>query len=91
MGVAKFESSTAVGQVVGYLAHVLHAAGYGDVDVTDPNGIRGQCNGFHARRTDLIHRGARHVLAQTSCEGCLSGRCLAQISLEYTPHEDLLN
>ena len=78
-------------KVMGDTAHAFHASRDSDLNVTARDGLSSQCDGLHATGTHLVDGGARHVVRDACCHGCLTRGRLAQSRLQHVAHEHLFH
>ena len=76
---------------VGREAHVLHAAGHDALGLAGQNGAVCQADAVQTGAADLIQRGTGRLDGQTGLQRSLTGRVLAQSSLQDIAEEDFVH
>ncbi|OPY90347.1 MAG: hypothetical protein A4E72_00705 [Syntrophus sp. PtaU1.Bin208] len=80
-------SPAGVGQGVGDIAHVFHAAGHHDVGIAGLDDLGRQDNGLHAGGADLIDGDRVCFLRQTGVDAGLAAWILSQGGREAVTHD----
>ena len=75
------------GSRYGAVAHRLHAAGDGDVDVAGRDALRGEHHRLQARAADLVDRQRGDVIGQAAVERGLARRVLAVAGRDDVAHD----
>ena len=78
-------------QDVGRVAHRLHAAGDGDVDVAGGDALGGEHDGFQPGAADLVDRERGDGLRQSAAERRLPGGGLAEAGGDDVAHDALVD
>ena len=73
------------------IAHRLHAAGDGDLDVTGGDALRREHHGLESRAADLVDCHGGHPIVQAAVEGRLPGGILTVAGLEHVAHDALVD
>ncbi len=89
--VAHPEAEARVRQQVGRLAHRLHAAGDGDVEVAGADRLVGEAERAHARGADLVDRLRGDLLRDAALDLGLARGDLALAGLQDLAEDDLLD
>ena len=89
--VAHAEAFPDARQQVGGVAHRLHAAGHGDVDVARRNALRREHHRLQAGPADLVDRHRGDAVVEAAVERRLPGGVLAVARLQHVAHDALVD
>mmetsp|Transcript_34381 Transcript_34381/g.110960 ORF Transcript_34381/g.110960 Transcript_34381/m.110960 type:complete len:219 (-) Transcript_34381:217-873(-) len=89
--VAHPRAEAGIRKVVRNLRHALHASRHDNVGLAEHNLLSAEDNGLHARRANLVDRGAAGGFWKSSSQGRLAGGCLADPRADDISHPALLD
>ena len=86
-GIAHAKAFARVGKKVRRVGHGLHAAGYGDLGITEGDGLGGETDGFETGAADHVDGESGDGVGEAAAEGCLAGGVLAEAGGENAAHD----
>jgi len=87
LAVAHAQAFADLEEEVRAIAHGLHAAGDGNVDVAGCDALRGEHHGFEPRTADLVDRERAHGNWEPAAQSSLTCRRLAHTGAHHVAHE----